>query len=60
MEEATLGSYLLIILLIAFSAFFSGSEISYASLNRLRMKNAAETGGPAAKAASTSNPTKAR
>ena len=51
MEEATLGSYLLIILLIAFSAFFSGSEISYASLNRLRMKNAAETGGPAAKAA---------
>lgn len=51
MKEATLGSYLLILLLIAFSAFFSGSEISYASLNRLRMKSAAETGGPAAKAA---------
>ncbi|MBE5784755.1 MAG: HlyC/CorC family transporter [Clostridiales bacterium] len=43
--EATLGSYLLIVLLIALSAFFSGSEISYASLNAMRMKNAAETGG---------------
>ena len=51
MQEATLSSYLLIVLLIAFSAFFSGSEISYSSLNALRMKNAAESGGLAAKAA---------
>ncbi|MGN0799463.1 MAG: hemolysin family protein [Christensenellales bacterium] len=51
MQEATLSSYLLIVLLIAFSAFFSGSEISYSSLNALRMKNAAESGGIAAKAA---------
>ena len=51
MQEATLSSYLLIVLLIAFSAFFSGSEISYSSLNALSMKNAAESGGLAAKAA---------
>ena len=51
MQEATLSSYLLIVLLIAFSAFFSGSEISYSSLNALRMKNAAESSGLAAKAA---------
>ena len=43
--------YFLIVILIALSAFFSGSEISYASLNGMRMKNAAENGGPAAKAA---------
>lgn len=41
--------YFLIVILIALSAFFSGSEISYASLNGMRMKNAAENGGPAAK-----------
>ena len=34
--------YFLIVILIALSAFFSGSEISYASLNGMRMKNAAE------------------
>ena len=36
--------YFLIVILIALSAFFSGSEISYASLNGMRMKNAAENG----------------
>ena len=51
MQEATLSSYLLIVLLIALSAFFSGSEISYSSLHALRMQNAAESGGLAAKAA---------
>lgn len=51
MEQATLGSYLLIVVLIAFSAFFSGSEISYASLNALRIKHAAENGGASAKVA---------
>lgn len=49
--EANLGSYLLIVLLIILSAFFSGSEISYASLNAMRMKNAAETGSKTTKLA---------
>lgn len=35
---------LAIVCLIAFSAFFSGSEIGYASVNELRLKHAAEKG----------------
>ncbi len=37
--------YITIIILVACSAFFSASEIAYASLNKLRLKNAAEEGG---------------
>lgn len=44
MTQADAGSYLLIVGLIALSAFFSGSEISYTSANRLRLKSAADTG----------------
>lgn len=42
MPEA--ASYILIVILIALSAFFSGSEIGYASLNAMRMKHSAENG----------------
>lgn len=42
---------ILIVLLIALSAFFSGSEIAYSSLNRLRLKNAVEAGNASAKRA---------
>ena len=37
--------YITIIILVACSAFFSASEIAYASLNKLRLKNAAGEGG---------------
>ncbi|HHY51704.1 MAG TPA: DUF21 domain-containing protein, partial [Clostridiales bacterium] len=37
-------SYIFIVILVACSAFFSASEMAYASLNKLRLKNAAEEG----------------
>lgn len=43
--------YIGIIILICFSAFFSGSEIAYASANRSRLKKAADGGGRAARLA---------
>lgn len=42
---------LLIIILVALSAFFSGSEIAYASANKMRMKKEAEAGNKSAKIA---------
>lgn len=40
-----LGFALSIVALLALSAFFSGSEMSYASANELRLRNAAQQGG---------------
>ncbi|MBQ8837226.1 MAG: HlyC/CorC family transporter [Clostridia bacterium] len=37
-------NYILIVILICFSAFFSGTEIAYTSVNRMRIKKMAEDG----------------
>jgi CBS domain containing-hemolysin-like protein len=43
--------YMLLVFLIACSAFFSGSEIAVATANKIRLKNAADTGNKRAKLA---------
>lgn len=50
---ATVWDYIAIVIFIMFSAFFSGSEIAYASVNEIRLKKAseAENGGKTAKLA---------
>ena len=42
-------SYVLIVILICFSAFFSGTEIAYTSVTRVRLKKLAEDGSRMAK-----------
>ena len=46
-----ISPYIGIVICLAFSAFFSGSEIAYASANKVRLKIAAETGNKRAKIA---------
>ena len=43
--------FVVLVVLIALSAFFSASEMSYSSANRLRLENAAEDGSRRARAA---------
>ncbi len=43
--------YVIIAALVLLSAFFSGSEIAYTSVTRLRLENAAEDGRPGARVA---------
>ena len=44
MDGDSTGKIILIIILILFSAFFSASETAFTSLNRIRLKNAADNG----------------
>lgn len=41
-------NYVLIVIFICFSAFFSGTEIAYTSVNRVRLKKMAESGSKVA------------
>ena len=44
MDGDSTGKIILIVILILFSAFFSASETAFTSLNRIRLKNAADNG----------------
>lgn len=44
MTSAQQGQLILIVILVLFSAFFSATEMAYASVNKIRLKNAAENG----------------
>ncbi len=44
MDGDSTGKIILLFILIVFSAFFSASETAFTSLNRIRLKNAAENG----------------
>lgn len=44
MTPAQQGQLILIVILILFSSFFSATEMAYSSINKIRLKNAAENG----------------
>lgn len=47
--EANIGNMVVIIILVSLSAFFSSSETAFASANRIRIKNLANSGDKSAK-----------
>lgn len=51
MESDSWLSYLLFVMLVLGGGYFAGIEISYASANKIRLKNYAENGDPRAKKA---------
>ena len=44
MDSDSTGKIILIVILILFSAFFSAAETAFTSVNRIRLKNAADSG----------------
>lgn len=51
MDDSPYGPYLLISVFLAFSAYFSASEIAFASANKMRLKKSAESGSKKAELA---------
>lgn len=51
MDDSPYGPYLLILIFISFSAYFSASEIAFASANKMRLKKASEGGSKKAELA---------
>lgn len=48
MDDGSLTLWIVLVVLICFSAFFSASETAFSSLNQIRLKSRAEEGDPAA------------
>lgn len=48
MDDGSLTLWIMLVVLICFSAFFSASETAFSSLNQIRLKSRAEEGAPAA------------
>jgi len=48
MDDGSLTLWIVLVVLICFSAFFSASETAFSSLNHIRLKSRAEEGDPAA------------
>ena len=48
MDDGSLTLWIMLVVLICFSAFFSASETAFSSLNQIRLKSRAEEGDPAA------------
>ena len=44
MDSASIGIIVALVILVAFSAYFSATETAFTSLNRIRMKTKAENG----------------
>ncbi len=51
MDSPGLATYIVLVVLLAFSAFFSASETAFSSVNLLRIRNMAEEGNQKAKVA---------
>ena len=48
MDDGSMTLWMALVILVAFSAFFSASETAFSSLNQIRLKSRAEDGDPSA------------
>ena len=51
MDSASIGMIVALVILVAFSAYFSATETAFTSLNRIRLKTKADNGNRAAERA---------